>query len=558
MAFRTVLIPVLLVTIGTGVRPAPLTAQTEDSLPPILKAANQGRLSRIRELLAAGAEVDARGEFEQTALMVMAEAGNETGVTLLLEAGADPDAHNRIGLTPLMLAASKGFGSIATILLDAGADPNLGDEDGDLPLGYYAAAQGRMDVVRLLLDGGADINGAAADGFTPLHYAAANGHTDIVNYLITRGAEVDPTTREQWTPWMYAVGGNHAEIRSLLESQGANHSPERAEAIRLVAAGERLAREGSVVEAFEQLDSAAAVDPDLTILAGSWASLCWFGGVWDHAGDAIEACDRSVEATPESSRYYAGRRDNRGLVRALLQDFDGAIEDFRFFADRSSSEAARATREEWIGALENGDNPFTPERLRAMRNPSSGPQATEAVVDGVDLGSILPAITDLPEGEAVDVSSEAGENGRSLQRRFNAKHLVFHLGASTVMGLSTAVQVHTDVESARESFDGLVALTPDEVAQIFGPNLAQAMGFESDTVIAAPLDVPDLGDRNVAWTLQVVTAIATFDVAMIFGSRGTYTFFAALTGPQGRVHPEDLIALMGDVDRRIIDAVPPQ
>ena len=59
--------------------------------------------------------------------------------------------------------------------------------------------------------------------------------------------------------------------------------------------------------------------------------------------------------------------DSRGVARALTGDVDGAIADFEAFVARRANNEARAQRQGWISALRAGQNLFTPEVLRTLR-----------------------------------------------------------------------------------------------------------------------------------------------------------------------------------------------
>jgi acetyl esterase/lipase len=127
--------------------------------------------------------------------------------------------------------------------------------------------------------------------------------------------------------------------------------------------GARLAWAGKISEAIDAYGNAKEQD-GLTISAGAWNQLCWYGGLWDRAADVLFACERAIELTPN----HGDHRDSRGLVRALLGDREGAIEDFEFFVTWwTGDESARAQREAWIEALRAGTNPFTPEVLAELR-----------------------------------------------------------------------------------------------------------------------------------------------------------------------------------------------
>lgn len=104
--------------------------------------------------------------------------------------------------------------------------------------------------------------------------------------------------------------------------------------------------------------------------------VCWQGSLQKFPEAVLPACERGVEiASPEMLPLM---RDSRGLARALMGDYTGAIEDFRFLIDwlkgegssSASSPAARdriiATREGFIEALEQGQNPIDDQALQAL------------------------------------------------------------------------------------------------------------------------------------------------------------------------------------------------
>jgi ankyrin repeat protein len=86
------------------------TYTTEDAsnLPALLVAAAHGDVETTRALIAAGADVHARGWIGNTALIYAAQEGHTEIAEMLVEAGADPDASNDYGSTARKLA--KGYG----------------------------------------------------------------------------------------------------------------------------------------------------------------------------------------------------------------------------------------------------------------------------------------------------------------------------------------------------------------------------------------------------------------------------------------------------------------
>lgn len=79
----------------------------------------------LRRLHAAGADLNARDRYGQTALMLAAVRGHAGAVRDLVDRGADLDVTAKYGLSALMLAVVNRHAEVARILIRAGADLNL-------------------------------------------------------------------------------------------------------------------------------------------------------------------------------------------------------------------------------------------------------------------------------------------------------------------------------------------------------------------------------------------------------------------------------------------------
>jgi hypothetical protein len=90
-------------------------------------AAQEGDITRVRELLADGHSLDAFDEIAKTPLHYAAERGDLDVIRVLLDAGADVNANDkpRIGNTPLRDVADQCSLAVATLLVEAGADPRI-------------------------------------------------------------------------------------------------------------------------------------------------------------------------------------------------------------------------------------------------------------------------------------------------------------------------------------------------------------------------------------------------------------------------------------------------
>src|ERR1044072_9133800 len=89
----------------------------------LFEAADYNDVARLRSLIAAGADVNAKGPRGETPLRQTASLGYEKSVRLLIKSGADLNAKSDGGYTPLILAAGQGRTAVVRLLLEAGADP---------------------------------------------------------------------------------------------------------------------------------------------------------------------------------------------------------------------------------------------------------------------------------------------------------------------------------------------------------------------------------------------------------------------------------------------------
>ena len=193
---------------------------------PLDIAAIVGKPGIVRQLLAAGADVNAAGnpQVSQTPLHLAAAGGYREAVALLLEHGANPNvtAHiSRNGATPLMTAAAQGNSESVSLLLKHKADPNLTDQNGDIAL-LFAIRNPSPDTVRALLAGGANPDAQTARGFPMLVAATADTENkEILAALIDAKANVNATDPEGKTALHWAAERNRKDLIELLVKAGA-------------------------------------------------------------------------------------------------------------------------------------------------------------------------------------------------------------------------------------------------------------------------------------------------------------------------------------------------
>ncbi|MEH6418386.1 ankyrin repeat domain-containing protein [Pseudomonas sp. CGJS7] len=159
----------------------------------LAEAAADGNAARVRELVAAGAQVDARGAKGTTPLQWALYRHSLPGMRALLAAGADPSVAAQDGMTAVHLAAMADDPGYLRLLLEHGADPNARNAVTQAtPLASALMAE-RAENVGALLKAGAQPGLADRTGNTPLHQAAKINEFGHALSLLRAGA--DPAAR---------------------------------------------------------------------------------------------------------------------------------------------------------------------------------------------------------------------------------------------------------------------------------------------------------------------------------------------------------------------------
>ncbi|MBR3925186.1 MAG: ankyrin repeat domain-containing protein [Akkermansia sp.] len=241
----------------------------------ICNATDKGDNSVLRDLITAGADVNAVAEDGCTPLTNVCIYGNTDGLFLLLNApGIEVNRKNENGDTALICAATNGKLNCLSLLLSApGIDTSLVDNEGktaterarenehraclvllkavgmispDIRLGYDAnTAQNILNalgipregynqlvgicaelkdnvILRLLLAAGANANTVMNNGWTPLTFSCQLGNTEGVRLLLAApGIEVNKPNNDCQTPLLIATRKGNTEILRLLNEAGA-------------------------------------------------------------------------------------------------------------------------------------------------------------------------------------------------------------------------------------------------------------------------------------------------------------------------------------------------
>ncbi|MEK6745729.1 MAG: ankyrin repeat domain-containing protein [Pseudomonadota bacterium] len=221
---------------------------------PLIKAASNGNLQEVAELLADGAPVNGRDSEKRTALIAAAYLGKNEICALLLDNAASLAQKDKDGYSALDFAAARGLVDTVKLLLSKSKQPDvyyhthyammmkaafssviefmpkgkgkipyvnrISPED-KTPL-HVAASGGSVDLVDNMLKRGAKVNLTNRKGQTPLHSAAMSNKAFVISQLLKKSAKINVADTEGNTPLMLAAEQNHKEAVMLLLSKGAD------------------------------------------------------------------------------------------------------------------------------------------------------------------------------------------------------------------------------------------------------------------------------------------------------------------------------------------------
>jgi len=195
-------------------------------------AVSYGCVEIVRDLIEAGADVNAKKNNGDTALSIAVLRNRVDIVPMLIEAGVDVNVKYSEGTTVLHWAAEFNNVKILRVLIGAGADVNANDSDGDTAL-YYAVWYKRAEIVKILIQAGANVNVKDKDKGTALHEAARWNCVAVSRILFEAGAERDAKNNDGDTPLDVARKRGSNEIAVLLQKENSKTSNKRKRKLKL-------------------------------------------------------------------------------------------------------------------------------------------------------------------------------------------------------------------------------------------------------------------------------------------------------------------------------------
>ncbi len=189
------------------------------------RAAQVGDVQAIRQLVANGADLNARDAAGRTPAHVAAFASNDDVLRTLAEAGADMNAQEDGVYDVLTIAAVANDPQMVSLAMDLGNRPDLVTSVYDGTALIAAAHLGHHEVVRRLIKGGAPLDHVNNLGWTALIEAVILGdggpdHVRTVQYLVEGGADLSILDRDGVTALQHAEGRNYRAIAKIIAAGG--------------------------------------------------------------------------------------------------------------------------------------------------------------------------------------------------------------------------------------------------------------------------------------------------------------------------------------------------
>jgi ankyrin repeat protein len=184
----------------------------------LMRAAGQPDQRKVRHLIAAGAQLDVRDQYDSTPLIRAATRNQYHNVMVLLQARADMEARNSDQRTALIHACSNGHRGIVEQLLQAKADPNVHDCVGWTPLIWAAQFSGGL-TTQHLIDARANVNAKDPNGWTALMYAVGRGCEQVVMPLLKHGADRTIVAQKGTTALQLATFKGNSVVIQLLQGK---------------------------------------------------------------------------------------------------------------------------------------------------------------------------------------------------------------------------------------------------------------------------------------------------------------------------------------------------
>jgi len=177
----------------------------------------------VKFMLKNGADINAKGPYNTTALFWAVGENSPQIVAALLEHGADVNARDANGYTPLMNAL-QGKPAVLQMLLAHGADINATTQGGFTPLLIATRVSPNPATILLLLEHGASANAQSRDGVSALFRTVMMSTSpqdpwsqSVIPQLLAHGASPNLANRRGTTALQLAQQNKRPDLVAMMQ-----------------------------------------------------------------------------------------------------------------------------------------------------------------------------------------------------------------------------------------------------------------------------------------------------------------------------------------------------
>jgi len=193
----------------------------DESITPLMYAAQSGQLRICKLLVAKGADVNLSPRNGHTALIAAVKSNNVQVLDFLMEKGALIDLPDIFGRTPIIYAAVYGDSALCEKLFLYKADVSIKDYEGEDAL-MAAVINQHKEIIPYLLSRNANPNTSNKNDVSPLMVATSNNDYTVIELLLNKGANINHISKGGQTPLSIAIEKNDEALLQYLIDKGAD------------------------------------------------------------------------------------------------------------------------------------------------------------------------------------------------------------------------------------------------------------------------------------------------------------------------------------------------
>ncbi|MBI1216160.1 MAG: hypothetical protein GC185_10120 [Alphaproteobacteria bacterium] len=186
----------------------------------LLAAAEFGELEKLKDLIAKGADINARSPSGDTPLILAAREDKGDIVAELLAQKADAALQNNFDQTAVHIAIREATvqGQLKALIAAAGKDGCDKQDMHRSTAAFYAAQTANLPALEMLAAIGADMALPGKNGTSPLLWATQLSHNDAALFLMDAGVPLDGADDRGMTGMMHAANlGNKKLVDAYIE-----------------------------------------------------------------------------------------------------------------------------------------------------------------------------------------------------------------------------------------------------------------------------------------------------------------------------------------------------